>query len=287
VTDGEGVAFLQWALPQMRMRWVGFRKVRGQVRKRLSRRLRELALATLEDYREYLEAHPGEWAVLDGCCRITISSFYRDRAVFDTLRDPLLPELGRRARARGRAVLRAWSAGCASGEEPYTLSLAWELDAQRQAAGIDLEIVASELDPAVLARARAACYAERALEPLPPEWVEAGFERLGEEEMCVRPRFRRRVQIVEQDIREEMPAGMFDLLLCRNLVFTYFEASLQADLLERLLRRMAPAGVLVIGAHETLPPGGWPLERLHGHLPILSLRDAGSIRPNDARAAGG
>jgi chemotaxis protein methyltransferase CheR len=139
----------------------------------------------------------------------------------------------------------------------------------------------------VLARARAACYAERALEPLPPEWVEAGFERLGEEEMCVRPRFRRRVQIVEQDIREEMPAGVFDLLLCRNLVFTYFEASLQADLLERLLRRMAPAGVLVIGAHETLPPGDWPLERLHGHLPILSLRDAGSIRPNDARAAGG
>lgn len=268
MTDAECVAFLQWALPQMRMRWAGFRKVRRQVRKRLSRRLRELGLASLGDYKEHLGAHTEEWTVLDGFCRITISSFYRDRAVFDTLRDPVLPELGRKALARGGAVVHAWSAGCASGEEPYTLSLAWELDAMRQAEGTELTIVATEIDPAMLTRARAACYSERALEPMPPEWVEEGFERLGDE-ICLRTRFKRRVEIVGQDIREEMPTGPFDLILCRNLVFTYFEASLQVAVLERILHRLLPSGMLVIGAHEALPPGEWPLEPSFGELPML------------------
>jgi chemotaxis protein methyltransferase CheR len=271
MTDAECVAFLQWALPRMRMRWPGFRKVRGQVRKRVSRRLRELGLASLEAYEDYLTFHPEEWAVLDACCRITISSFYRDRAVFDRLRDPVLRELGVAARARGAEVMRAWSAGCASGEEPYTLSLAWALDARQHAPALELEIVASDLDPAMLARARLGCYPPKALRGLPAEWVEVGFEPRGDA-LCLRATFRQWVRIVEQDIREEMPAGVFDLVLCRNLVFTYFEASLQVILLERILERMALSSVLVIGTHEFLPQGDWPLERAYGALPIFRLQ---------------
>jgi chemotaxis protein methyltransferase CheR len=268
MTDAECVSFLQWALPRMRMRWPGFRKVRGQVRKRLSRRLRELDLASLEDYRGYLAHHSEEWSALDACCRITISSFYRDRAVFDTLRDPVLPELARAARARGAPVVRAWSAGCASGEEPYTLSLAWNLEASRHAPGCGFELVASDLDPVMLARARTGCYSPAALRALPAEWVASGFEQAGGA-LCLRAAFRHCVRIVEQDIREEMPSGGFDLVLCRNLVFTYFEAPLQVSLLERILERLAPSGALVLGAHEALPRGEWPLERAYGALPIF------------------
>jgi chemotaxis protein methyltransferase CheR len=271
MTDAECVAFLQWALPRMGMRWAGFRKVRGQVRKRVSRRLRELGLASLEAYEDYLTLHPEEWAILDACCRITISSFYRDRAVFDTLCGPILPELGLAAQARGATVIRAWSAGCASGEEPYTLSLAWNLEARQRAPDRDLEIIASELDPVMLARARIGCYSLAALRVLPAEWVEVGFEPRGDA-LCLRADFRQCVRIVEQDIREEMPGGVFDLVLCRNLVFTYFEPSLQVVLLERILQRMALTGVLVVGAHEALPSGEWPLERAYGALPIFRVR---------------
>jgi chemotaxis protein methyltransferase CheR len=270
MTDAECVAFLQWALPRMRMRWPGFRKVRGQVRKRVSRRLRALGLASPEEYEDYLSSHPDEWAVLDACCRITISSFYRDRAVFDTLRDPILPELALAARARDAAVIRAWSAGCASGEEPYTLSLAWNLDARRRTPGVELDIIASELDPVMLTRARIGCYSATALRALPAEWVETGFEQTGDG-LCLRADFRRCVRIIEEDIRESMPAGVFDLVLCRNLVFTYFEPSLQVILLERILQRMVPSGVLVIGAHEPIPAGDWGLERAYGALPIFRL----------------
>jgi chemotaxis protein methyltransferase CheR len=267
MTDAELVAFLQWALPRMGMRWPGFRKVRGQVRKRLSRRLRELGLERVADYETYLAGHPAEWGTLDDLCRITISRFYRDRAVFAALRDPILPGLARAALDRGDATLRAWSAGCASGEEPYSLSLSWALDASRRVQGTELEVVATDMDGHLLKRARTACYEPGSLRELPPEWIGAAFD-VADETLCLRPPFRDAVRLVQQDIRRDMPAGSFDLVLCRNLVFTYFEPALQVVLLQRMLRVMRPGGVLVLGGHEALPPGDWPLERPHGALPI-------------------
>src|SRR6185295_20147796 len=127
VVSDRCVELLQWALPRLGKRWQGFRNVRGQVCKRIARRARELGLADLEAYRAHLEAHDDEWPVLDALCRVTISRFYRDRAVFDRLRLEILPAFAERAAARGESVVRAWSAGCASGEEPYTLAMIWSL----------------------------------------------------------------------------------------------------------------------------------------------------------------
>jgi chemotaxis protein methyltransferase CheR len=122
----ECAAFLQWALPQLRLRWAGFRKVRRQVCKRLRRRILELRLETLEQYRSQLEIKPHEWAVLDGLCRVTISRLYRDKRVFDFLGGVILPELARTASLQSRPVW-CWCAGCASGEEVYTLKILRDL----------------------------------------------------------------------------------------------------------------------------------------------------------------
>lgn len=270
--DQQCIAFLQWALPRMHMRWSGFRKVRGQVRKRLSRRIRVLDLEGLSDYRVYLEAHPSEWTVLDGLCRITISRFYRDRAVFEALRDPLLPMLAESVSKRDDPAVRSWCAGCASGEEPYSLSLAWTLGASGHAPGVTLEIVATDVDAGLLERARAACYAPGSLRDLPSAWIATAFEPSGEE-LCIRTPFRAPVEFLQQDVRDEMPEGPFDLVFCRNLVFTYFEPSFQTRLTERILSRLVPGGLLVLGGHETLPPGDWPLDRPSGALPILRLTE--------------
>ena len=91
--DESCICFLQWALPRLHMRWPGFKKVRGQVCKRLGRRLEELQLADLKNYRMYLEDNPLEWHILDSLCRITISRFYRDKGIFDSLYSHVLPEL--------------------------------------------------------------------------------------------------------------------------------------------------------------------------------------------------
>ena len=113
--DSECVTFLQWALPRMGYRWPGFRKVRRQVCKRIQRRIQELDLADLEAYRRHLASDPQEWSELDALCRVTITRFYRDRAVRDHVRERVLPGLAAVTIDRGDGIVRAWSAGCASG----------------------------------------------------------------------------------------------------------------------------------------------------------------------------
>ncbi len=156
--DRTCVGFLQWALPRMGLRWAGLRRVRRQVCKRIGRRLGALGIRDIAAYRAYLEQHPDEWRVLDGLCLIPISRFFRGREAFAYLGRTVLPELARAAAARGETRLRCWSAGCASGEEPYSLTLAWALAAAPISPKLDLEIVATDADPHLIGRARAARY---------------------------------------------------------------------------------------------------------------------------------
>lgn len=267
MNDADCVEFLQWALPHLRMRWDGFRKVRGQVCKRIARRLKELGIDDLDTYKSHLEENRGEWEILDGLCRITISRFHRDRKVFDSLRDTLLPDLAAEADNTGRA-LTIWSTGCASGEEPYTLSILWRAFLQQHYQQITLEIIATDTDPVLLERAASGFYKPSSLKELAPDTVDTAFETT-QSGHRLRPEYREGVEFLLSDIRREMPAGPFDLIMCRNLVLTYFETEMQIELLEGMTDRMVTGGALVIGSHESLPPGSWPLERLRPGLPIF------------------
>jgi chemotaxis protein methyltransferase CheR len=250
--DAECVELLQWALPRLELRWGGFRRVRRQVCRRIDRRRAELGLETTRQYCTYLEAHPDEWSQLDSLCRISISRFYRDRTVFELLEREVLPALAEAALRSGRDRLRCWSAGCASGEEPFSLNLVWQLRVRERFPGVDLHIRATDADPRLLERARRACYPASALKDLPDDWLKRAFDRTNAE-YHLRPEFRRGIDFDCQDIRTVMPAGPFDLVLCRNLVLTYFEETLQRRVLARLERRLAPGGILVVGRRESLP----------------------------------
>ena len=252
VKDTACVAFLQWALPKLGMRWPGFRKVRGQVCKRVGRRVRALGLDDVAAYRAYLETHPAEWNVLDTLCRITISRFYRDRGVFDRLRETLLPALARHATEHGRTTLRAWSAGCASGEEAYTLALLWRHVLQPSFPRASLSITATDAGAHMLERARRGCYPKASLKELPSAWIDAAFSR-SDNEYCIHPAYRAGIDWREQDLRHAMPDGPFNLILCRYLVFTYFDEPLQHACLARMAERLCPHGLLVLGKHEALP----------------------------------
>jgi chemotaxis protein methyltransferase CheR len=250
--DQECVALLQWALPRLGLRWQEFRRVRRQVCRRISRRMAELGLPDVAAYRAALEADAAEWSVLDTYCWISISRFYRDRGVFEAVAGEVLPEFARAALDRGRNTLRAWSAGCASGEEPYSLRLAWDFAVAPAFADAQLQIVATDASAELLERARRAVYPDTALAELPAAWRSSAFERL--DGAChLRGEFRRNVRFRQQDIRKAMPAGPFDLILCRNLAFTYFEIDLQRAIESRLVERLVPGGALLVGSHEALP----------------------------------
>jgi chemotaxis protein methyltransferase CheR len=261
MTDRECIEFLQWALPTLRCRWPGFRKVRRIVCTRLDRRFRALALPGPAAYRTYLEHHPQEWTVLDRFCAIPISRFCRDRRVFETITRDVLPTLARTAAARGEPTLHCWSVGCASGEEPYTLAIIWRFGLAERFS-LDLQIVATDIDDDMLARAGRGCYASSSVKEVPAAWLTEAFSR-SNGLYCVREDFRRHVEFVRQDVRTTAPDGRFHIVLCRYLAFTYFEDRLQREVLETIRAHLAPDGVLVVGATESLPEatGGflpWP-----------------------------
>ncbi len=270
--DTDWVEFLQWCLPRMEMRWAGFRKVRRQVCRRIGRRLEELSLEDLQAYRDVLARRPREWEVLEGLCRVTISHFYRDRVVFDLLGRRILPELAGAVRRKG-GRLRCWSAGCASGEEPYTVSILWHLGLQTLFPEVELEIVATDTDPALLARAEKGRYPASSLRSVPDVWRSAAFVPAGDE-FCVLPRFRRGILLRQQDIRKDLPDGWFHLILCRNLVLTYFTKSLQIRIFENLRNKLIEGGFLVIGIHEELPDEVSGLVRTEPNVKICTSRSA-------------
>ena len=253
------------------MRWDGFRKVRRQVHKRIDRRLEELGLDRIGDYRSYLVEHPEEWAVLDRLTSISISRFYRDRAVFDRLRDDVLPRLARDARDLNAHHVRCWCIGCASGEEPYTLAILWDHHVQPVFPNIRLEVLATDRDPHMLERAHRASYPASSLKDAPASWRSSAFDDL-DGQYVLRPKFRQVVRFRQQDIRWELPDARFPLALCRNLVFTYFADDLQRKVLRGIAERMVPGGFLVIGKKEALREGHERFRPYEARMGIYRLR---------------
>lgn len=258
VKDSECVAFLQWALPQLHMRWPGYRKVRRQVCKRIVRRMRALDLHDVEAYRARLAEDSAEWAVLDSMTRITISRFFRDRDVFAYLCDEALPALHRLA---APGPVRIWSAGCAGGEEAYTLGIAGHRE------GIPIQILGTDADEHQLERARRGLYSSGSLKDLPEAWRATSFEDHDGKQRLKRE-LRNDVHLALQDIRREMPDGPFHLVLCRYLAFTYFDEELQQRIAQGLLERTAPRGLIVLGKRESWPDEVPGVIEVRSGLPI-------------------
>jgi len=243
--------FLQWALPRMGLRREGYRKVRNQVCKRINARLRELSLSDYWAYRGYLLAHPEEWGVLHQMMHISISRFFRDHQSWEKLRDKLLPELVAGA-IRENRPLRCWSAGCASGEEPYSLALLWQKQYGKALSKPGFQLIATDADDHLLQRARKACYPYGNVRHVPRQWLLDSF-REQDGEYCLCKATRDLVSFRKQDIREEMPEGPFDLVFCKNLVGMYFVPEIAAALYRKIGGRMLKGGVLLLGNHEPFP----------------------------------
>ena len=250
--DDVCVRFLQWVLPQLRMRWPGFRKVRKQVCKRLQRRINELALTDIVAYRHYLQTHADEWSVLDYLCRVTVSRFYRDKIVLDHVRTQVLPELAQHAIVAGDTELHGWSAGCASGEEAYSLVLIWDQTVGADFPQLNIQVVGSDVDELLLQRARRACYAYGSIKALPDVWLKSAFTQ-SRHEYCLEARLSRKAFFIRQDIRDGLDTGPFHIVFCRNMAFTYFDNALQLEILEHIHGNLVDGGALVIGGHESLP----------------------------------
>ena len=250
--DDTCARFLQWLLPQLRMRYPGFRKVRKQVCKRIQRRMKQLKLSDVETYQHYLKTHPDEWIRVDKLCRVTISRFYRDKVVLEHISKEVLPELAQAAVTSGETMIRGWSAGCAAGEEAYSLVLMWDRLLSNHFPKLDVQVIATDIDRIMLDHAITACYPYSSIKALPKKWIDIFFSQQ-EDLYCLDSPLHNKVTFIEQDIRQSLPTESFHIIFCRNLAFTYFDNALQLEVLENIRNCLVDGGALIIGGHESLP----------------------------------
>jgi chemotaxis protein methyltransferase CheR len=229
--------------------------------------MEELGIHEFPRYLELLKRAPEEVAVLRSLLHVTITRFYRNRRVFDVLSGRVLPELA----ARGIPV-RAWSAGCASGEEAYSVRIAWE---ELPGGKPPLVLLATDIDPVSLARASEGIYGESSLREMPRDLREKYFSREGgafriREDVKAGAEFRR------HDLLSGIPPGKFDLILCRNAVFTYFGADSRVAAARAFSSALFPGGWLVLGRTEKLPPEAGPyFQPAYPAEKIYRLREEG------------
>lgn len=231
----------------------------SMVQARLGRRLRELGLVSFEAYLERVRADRAEAERMVDVLTTNKTSFYRESAHFDFLVERGVP----RWRERDQRV-RIWSAGCSTGQEPYTVAMRLS-GAIRDVAAWDLRVLATDISERVLAVARAAEYGQAELSDVPPAQQKAYFEPAGSR-VRVRQIIREVVQFARLNLLGPWPMrGRFDAILCRN-VMIYFDEPTRRALAERFCESLHPGGWLLIGHSESLGPSPRGLECLRPSL---------------------
>ena len=217
------------------------------IRRRIAARIRARGFRSAPPYLEVLCREEGEAEALLAALTIHVSQFFRNPSTFAVLERQVLPELFAAAPRQRNRALRLWSVGCAEGEEPYSLAL---LLAELAPADVPVEILATDLSPAVLRRAAEGVFDPQRLSAVPPSLRERYFEPCGQR-LRLREEIRSMVAFRRHNVLERAPFPAAELILCRN-VLIYFSREIQEEILRRFAAALPSGGVLVLGRAEAL-----------------------------------
>ena len=247
--DEAGFAVLKASLIRI-TGWDLHRFKDNYLRRRVGARVRALGCQTWADYEAILGKDAGELERLKDRLTVNVTEFLRDSEVWTELSASVLPVLIEQAAKRPLRELRIWSAGCSSGEEPYSLAMLALEAVTASGKDVDVRVLASDLDPLVLERARQGRYPAAAVAALAPKLRETWFDRDGDG-VRVKARLRETVSFRPLDLFSSPPPPHLDLLLCRN-VMIYFSRELQQRLLRAFHQALRPGGIFVTGKTETV-----------------------------------
>ncbi len=223
------------------------------VERRVAVRLNSLGLRTYHQYAAYLDAHPDEYHRLLDTLTINVTQFFRDPEVFALFREQVLPTVLEAKLSRRQRILRVWSAGCATGEEPYSLAMSL-LDAMdRAGAGTIIPtVIGTDIDRSALAIAKKAEYPVRQLAHI-PQHDQMRYLDVGAETFHLRQKVRDIVRFQYLNLFESAPIHGVDVVFCRN-VFIYFNKADQERLIRAFWESLTRGGYLVLGRSERLSP---------------------------------
>ncbi|MBC6981619.1 protein-glutamate O-methyltransferase CheR [Caulobacter sp. 17J80-11] len=219
---------------------------------RLAKRLRSLGLKSFRDYCDLVQGREGldERQAMMAALTTNVTRFFREPHHFEHLRDEVMPKLAERARQGGR--VRLWSAACSSGQEPYSMALT-VLEAMPDALDHDVKILATDIDPNMVAEGRDGLYREDHVEPVPLNLRGRWFRKAphgGDRRWEVAPELRELVAFRELNLIGDWPMkGRFDVVFCRNVVI-YFDETTQERVWSRFIPVMTPGATLYIGHSE-------------------------------------
>jgi two-component system, chemotaxis family, CheB/CheR fusion protein len=221
---------------------------RSSIERRVAKRMGDVGASSYDEYLDYLELHPDEFAELFNTVLINVTGFFRDPPAWEYLAAEILPDLINSR--RDDRPIRVWSAGCASGEEAYTLAMVLARVLGDQAFLERVKIYATDVDEEALDQARHGAFLPRQIEDVPREALERFFERT-DQRYLFRKDLRRCVIFGRNDLVQDAPISRIDLLVCRNTLM-YFTAETQAQVLRRFHFALDNEGVLMLGKSEML-----------------------------------
>jgi chemotaxis protein methyltransferase CheR len=238
---------------------------RNLVYSRLSRRLRTLGMTAFRDYREYLTNTPGELENFINAISTNLTKFFRESHHFDHFRTHVAIPFVQNANAPGGRRLRIWSAGCSTGEEPYTIAVVLKREI-RDISRYDVKILATDIDTDVVSKGIRGEYPATSIDEVPKPYREFFRPVDGKNEsanVVVDEDVRKMITFKRLNLMDKWPFnGAFDAIFCRN-VMIYFDGPTKSALVDRFTEKIKPGGWLYIGHSESLI-GSHPGLRLVG-----------------------
>jgi two-component system CheB/CheR fusion protein len=248
--DFEGL--LQFVRDERGFDFTGYK--RTSLQRRVMRRMQEIGVGSVSEYCALLEADVDEFTSLFNTILINVTGFFRDPAAWEYLAAEIVPEII--SRLDPEAPIRLWSAGCASGEEAYTLAMVMANALGLSAANRRLKIYGTDVDLEALAHARAGVYSEKVLEAAPAQLREQYFQPDARGRGLVMiPALRRTIVFGRHDLTRDPPISHVDLLCCRNTLM-YLNSETQAVVIPRLHYALRDDGYLFLGRAEMVVHAG-------------------------------
>ena len=224
---------------------------RPTIIRRLHRRMTAVGVDNLTEYIRFVTRNPGEYDRLASTFLIKVTDFFRDPELFEYLRTEIVPNIVEHAAEHGREI-RVWSAGCATGEEAYSLAILLAEVLGEDLPLYSVRVFATDLDPDAVSFARRGVYTRSAMAGLPPELVERYFQALGED-YEIRKQIRTMTVFGQHDLGQRAPFPRIDLAVTRN-VLIYFTTELQRRALQLFAFSLREGGYLVLGKSESVTP---------------------------------
>ncbi len=214
---------------------------------RLRERLRLVKLDKPQDYLELLRKSPQELKDFLDSVTTNLTRFYRNQGQFDALAEVVIPDLVDRNRKKGKTKISLWSAGCSTGEEPYTMAMVME---KNLPPGFEYKITASDLSLKSLMFASQGFYTEMKMEGVPPQDIERFFDKVGDGYQ-VRDTLKSKIAFDYHNLKFDSGLRDVDVVFCRN-VLIYFDAPAQKNVIDRFWNSMSNHSYLFIGHSESL-----------------------------------